>query len=304
MIDKIKLGKDCSVAEAVKAGAAFLQKNKIENADYDSFALLSDLNGMSRTDYYLKGSEVLQEDVCSLFVERVAQRAKHVPLQHIIGKAYFYGYEFYVNSDVLIPRQDTEVLVEEALKVLRNDNAIADSKAGDVKKMRVLDMCTGSGCILLTLALQVSLESGFGVDLSDKALQAAAKNCRKLHAEHVEFIESDIFKNVDVQKYGNLDLLISNPPYIRSDVIPTLSDEVRLHDPMMALDGFEDGLYFYREITAKAPQYLKKGGWLMYEIGCDQGNEVLELMKLSGFENVSVVKDLAGLDRVVRGRLS
>lgn len=290
MTDIKGIADGCTIAEAVRAGTAFLQNNNIDNADYDSFALLSHITGISRTDYFVKGNTPLREEAVSQFRKALLDRAAHIPLQHIIGSAWFYGYEFLVNGDVLIPRPDTEILVLEALKVT--------SKAS-----RVLDMCTGSGCIILTLAKEADITWGVGVDLSVNALAVAEKNKKKLQAEQVQFIQSDIFNNVSKDIYGNLDLIVSNPPYIRSDVIPTLSDEVRLHDPMMALDGFQDGLFFYRKITKQAGNYLKKGGWLMYEIGHDQGIAVSKIMSECGFKEVSVIKDFAGLDRVVRGIL-
>ncbi|MDO5401961.1 MAG: peptide chain release factor N(5)-glutamine methyltransferase [Eubacteriales bacterium] len=291
MMTEIKgIADGCTIGEAVRAGTTFLQNNNIDNADYDSFALLSHITGISRTDYFTKGDMALTEGAVSQFKQMLNKRAHHVPLQHIIGSAWFYGYEFYVNGDVLIPRPDTEILVSESLKVISKDS-------------RILDMCTGSGCIILTLAKEAEISLGVGVDLSENALAVAEKNKKKLQAEQVQFIQSDIFKGVDESLYGNLDLIVSNPPYIRSDVIPTLSEEVRLHDPMMALDGFEDGLFFYREITRQACRYLKKGGWLMYEIGHDQGASVSKIMSECGFKEVSVIKDFAGLDRVVRGIL-
>lgn len=290
MTDNIEFTSDCTVAEAVRIGTAFLHMNHVCNADYDSFELFSHVTGMNRTGYFLKGNDILPYEVLERYKSLLCQRASRIPLQHIIGKAWFYGYEFTVNGDVLIPRQDTEVLVSEALEVISEDS-------------RVLDMCTGSGCIILTLAKEAEISNGYGVDLSEKALAVAKQNKMELNAGQVHFIQSNIFENVDESRCGSLDLVVSNPPYIRSDVIPTLSDEVRIHDPMMALDGFEDGLYFYRRITKEAHRYLKKGGWLMYEIGHDQADEVSDIMSENGYEEISVVKDLAGLDRVVRGRL-
>ena len=279
-----------SVGYAVKLGTAYLQEHNIENAAYDSFALFASITGMSRTDYFMKTDEVLSDEILCEYEKCIRLRAEHIPLQHIIGKAYFYGREFQVNQNVLIPRPDTEILVEQTLQILKEENS-------------VLDMCTGSGCIILTLALENKLKKAIGVDLSLDALEVAKKNYNQLQAENVDFIQSDLFTELNGVYDHAFDLIVSNPPYIRSDVIPTLSEEVRLHDPMLALDGFDDGLYFYRKITEAAPAYLKKGGWLMYEIGYDQGKDVSEMMKISGFEDISVIQDLAGLDRVVRGRL-
>jgi release factor glutamine methyltransferase len=195
---------------------------------------------------------------------------------------------------VLIPRQDTEILVEEASKIL----------AG-IPKPQILDMCTGSGCILESLLLMHPDASGIGVDLSEGALAVAARNARDIGvSKRCIFVQSDlfradIFQEKDGQSPSQYDILVSNPPYIRTAEIEELSDEVRLHDPFMALDGKEDGLFFYRNITAQAMQYIKPGGSLFFEIGYDQGEAVKMLLEKAGFSGIRVVKDLAGLDRVV-----
>ena len=193
------------------------------------------------------------------------------------------GYPFYVDEHVLIPRQDTETLAEEALKVL---------KPG----MRVLDLCTGSGCILISLMKMCEGLYGTGSDISEEALEVARKNACRLEV-NATFIRSSLFEHIS----GRYDLIVSNPPYIRTSVIQELQEEVRLHDPFIALDGKEDGLYFYREIIKAGGGYLKPGGYLMFEIGYDQGTEVASLMEKHGYRNIMVKKDLAGLDRVVSG---
>lgn len=193
------------------------------------------------------------------------------------------GYPFYVDEHVLIPRQDTETLAEEALKVL---------KPG----MQVLDLCTGSGCILISLMKMCEGLYGTGSDISEEALEVARKNACRLEV-NATFIRSSLFEHIS----GRYDLIVSNPPYIRTSVIQELQEEVRLHDPFIALDGKEDGLYFYREIIKAGGGYLKPGGYLMFEIGYDQGTEVASLMEKHGYRNIMVKKDLAGLDRVVSG---
>ena len=193
------------------------------------------------------------------------------------------GYPFYVDEHVLIPRQDTETLAEEALKVL---------KPG----MQVLDLCTGSGCILISLMKMCEGLYGTGSDISEEALEVARKNACRLEV-NATFIRSSLFEHIS----GRYDLIVSNPPYIRTSVIQELQEEVRLHDPFIALDGKEDGLYFYREIIKAGGGYLKPGGYLMFEIGYDQGTEVASLMEKHGYRNIMVKKDLEGLDRVVSG---
>ena len=187
----------------------------------------------------------------------------------------------------------TETLVEEALRLLKGR-----------QKPRVLDMCTGSGCILTSILLEVPDASGTGADLSEKALKVAACNARRLQtADRAEFVKSDLFSS-EYFSGSVYDVLISNPPYIPTEEIEGLMEEVRLHDPRMALDGKADGLYFYRAITKQAMDYMLPGGWLLYEIGWDQGRAVKELLDKEGFINTEIKKDLCGLDRVVLGQKS
>lgn len=255
----------------------------VDDADLDAWYLLEFVTGISRAMYYVKMQEEIsgeQEMVYRTYIER---RATHIPLQHITGVQEFMGLEFCVNEHVLVPRQDTEVLVESVLEVL---------KPG----IKVLDMCTGSGCILISL-LKYGQICGVGVDISEDALKVAKANCEKIGVK-AEFIQSDLFDKVD----GQYDVIVSNPPYIRTAVIEELKEEVKCHDPFIALDGKEDGLYFYRKIVEKSPGYLNAGGKLFFEIGHDQGEDVKKLMEQAGFEGVTVKKDLAGLDRVVFGK--
>lgn len=216
-----------------------------------------------------------------------------IPLQQLTGEQSFMGLDFQVNQNVLIPRQDTEILVEEALKELHDGYDI-------------LDMCTGSGCILISLLWYSNDCHGVGVDLSEAALDVAKSNAERLLAEKAEegrvpavFLQSNLFEKVE----GQFDLLVSNPPYIRTDDVETLMPEVRDHEPRMALDGEADGLSFYRKIVEECPAYLKRGGTILFEIGFDQAEEVKALMEQGGFHEIRVVKDYAGNDRVVVGTL-
>lgn len=270
-------------------GAAILADAGITDAEYDSFALLEYITGMDRTAYIINGSKSVPEDTAERYDAAIDRRSSHIPLQHITGQAWFYGRGFNVNSDVLVPRQDTEVLVSEALKVI---NA----------KDSVLDMCTGSGCIIITLALEKKLGRAVGADISEAALQVAFGNREKLGAEDVTFVKSNIFSDINVNDAELFDVIVSNPPYIATGEIETLTEEVRIHDPYIALDGLEDGLHFYREITQQSRNYLKSGGWLLYEIGCTQAHDVSDIMSEYGYSNIKVIKDLAGLDRVVMGQ--
>ena len=270
-------------------GAAILADAGITDAEYDSFALLEYITGMDRTAYILNGSKSVPEDIAERYDAVIDRRSSHIPLQHITGQEWFYGRGFNVNSDVLVPRQDTEVLVSEALKVI---NA----------KDSVLDMCTGSGCIIITLALEKKLGRALGADISEAALKVASGNREKLGADDVTFVKSNIFSDINVNDDELFDVIVSNPPYIATGEIETLTEEVRIHDPYIALDGLEDGLHFYREITQQSMNYIKSGGWLLYEIGCTQAHDVSDIMSEYGYSNIKVIKDLAGLDRVVMGQ--
>lgn len=268
----------------------YLAAAGIEEASLDARLLLEHVCGTDRNTLLAHGEREVTEAEYEKYSHLIAERVRHVPLQHLTGEQEFMGLTITVNNKVLVPRQDTEVLVEEVMRNLHDG-------------MRILDMCTGSGCILLSL-LQYSNDcAGVGVDLSAEALTVAGENYRRLQETRPEmkasFIESDLFANV--RKEERYEIIVSNPPYIRTDVIDTLMPEVREHEPLMALDGRADGLYFYREITGQAKEYLQSGGMLFYEIGYDQAEDVCRIMEKEGFREVEVVKDFAGLDRVVYG---
>ena len=253
---------------------------------------------ISRAMFLADPDKEVEKDKAEHYRKDIEIRAQRIPLQHITGEQEFMGLPFCVNEHVLIPRQDTEVLVEEAIRVIQKE----------MPEAAVLDLCTGSGCILLSLLMERQDASGTGVDVSERALTVAKQHRMHLQLENrAEFVQSDLFSGDYFEKNsGNTaveyDMLISNPPYIPSGDIPGLMEEVRSHDPVLALDGKEDGLFFYREITAQAEKYLRAGGWLMYEIGCDQGESVPEIMKENDFVNVEVIQDLSGLDRVEIGQ--
>ena len=274
-----------TLKEAYEYGQKRLTEAEVDDAVLDAWYLLEHITGISRAVYFLRMNEEMNEQNLVLYKEFLEIRAKHVPLQHITGVQEFMGLEFQVNEHVLVPRQDTEILVEETLKVL---------KPG----MDVLDMCTGSGCIIISLMKFVKAISGTAVDISEEALKVAKNNAEKLEAP-VKFIHSDLFEKIN----ETYDVIVSNPPYIRTAVIEGLKEEVKFHDPFLALDGKEDGLYFYRKIINESKDYLKQNGRLYFEIGHDQGEDVKKLMKEAGFVEVVVKKDLAGLDRVVFGML-
>ena len=273
--------------DALEYGKQRLLECEIEDANLDAWLLLEYVSGISRSWYFIHENEEISEDDIEEYQILIEQRGKHIPLQQLTKEAYFYGMKFFVNENVLIPRQDTEVLVEQVLSLSK-----------EKENLKLLDMCTGSGCILLALLANLKQASGTGVDLSEKALEVAQRNGEELGIE-VSWVQSDLFDKVS----GSYDIIVSNPPYIETSVIEGLMDEVKLYEPRMALDGTEDGLFFYREITMQAGKYLKNNGILAFEIGYNQGKAVSEFMKENGYEEVQVLQDLAGLDRVVTGRI-
>lgn len=285
--------KTLTLKQLYKVGTVKLAEEGIEEFSLDAWYLLEYVTGVSKAMYFAEPERAVSEENADRYIDCIRRRAAHIPLQHITGEQEFMGYPFCVNEHVLIPRQDTEILVEEAIQVMR-------------PKMKVLDMCTGSGCIVLSI-LKMCREKyymtdlqGIGADVSEEALKVARENGRRLGVP-VTWIQSDLFAKIpEEEKY---DVIVSNPPYIETAVIDTLQEEVRLHDPYIALDGKEDGLYFYRRIISEAGKYLKTQGKLMFEIGCDQAEAVEELMRNAGYEQITVKKDLAGLDRVVYGTL-
>lgn len=327
----------------LKKGQNILAQAGIGEAGLDAWLLLEYTTGKSRAYYFAHGEECVTEESAERYLELIGRRAEHIPLQHLTHQAFFMGYEFYVNENVLVPRQDTETLVETALECIKTTES--------ENKQHILDMCTGSGCILISLLKERPKAFGTGVDLSEKALEVAVRNAQTLKvADRAEFVQSNLFSadffrkawenrridscadiaetadhgqqsvtceagdlTEDIVKYieyknsnGNhsiaYDMIISNPPYIPTAEIEELMEEVRFHDPRMALDGMEDGLYFYRIITKQAKNYLAPGGWLLYEIGCSQGEDVADLLRKEGYEDIEIRQDLSGLDRVVLGR--
>ena len=288
-----------TLEQLLKEGVRILAASGNPEARLDAWLLLEYTTKTDRAYFYAHPEQEITSEQEEMYAELCRKRAEHIPLQHLTHQAFFMCYEFFVNEYVLIPRQDTEILVEEAEKLIKKNRG---------SHPQILDMCTGSGCILLSLLADCREAEGIGVDISAEALRVARKNAESLKvAQRVQFLESDLFSHEFFWKKDGIvpvryDILISNPPYIPTAEIAELMEEVQFHDPRQALDGQEDGLYFYREITKQAADYLKPGGWLLYEIGCSQAEDVSHMLKAAGFMEVAVRKDLSGLDRVVMGR--
>jgi len=304
-----------TLKEAYEYGGKKLQESDIKNSQQDSFYLLEYVTGISRGKYYANQHQEMSKKEQEDYMAFIHKRLERIPLQHIIGTTEFMGLPFKVTSHVLIPRQDTEILVEAALEAIK----------GYHKKQAlfILDMCTGSGCILISTLYFASQcfpkIKGVGVDISREALDVARENAllnglsvanendllNPSSTAKITLVESDLFQQfTKVKKVGynkKYNMILSNPPYIPSKEIEGLEEEVKNHDPLRALDGGEDGLYFYRQIIKECPKYLNKEGTLILECGWNQGEEVSRIMKDHGFMNIKVIKDLNGLDRVIVG---
>lgn len=272
--------------EVIVLGEKNLQQADIADAKTDSWLLLAMACKIDHTYYYMHIDEEMSEEQVREFEVLIRKRAERVPLQYITGEQEFMGLTFHVNSNVLIPRQDTETLVEEALKVI---------KPG----MKVMDMCTGSGCVLISILKNAHDVEGIGYDISKQAINVAKENA-KFNEVPAVFERSDLFEDV---VENDFDVIVSNPPYIPTDVVATLMPEVSQFEPREALDGKGDGLYFYSKILEQCKNYMKQDGYILFEIGCEQGDAVSTMMRLAGFSEVRVIKDLARNDRVVMGHL-
>ena len=269
-----------TIKEALAKAVDKLQQMEVPDADIDAWYLLSYVTGLDRAAFFLHGEEPMAEPDMIRYRDLVTKRGERIPLQHLTGEQEFMGLDFYVNEHVLIPRQDTECLVERVLPYV-------DGK-------RVLDVCTGSGCIAIAIAKLGKPFIVHGVDISEEALAVARQNATELNAS-VELFAGDLMTRMD----GQYDVIVSNPPYIPPSVIEGLMPEVRLHEPMLALDGGQDGLEFYRRIAGQAVTRLAPNGRLFLEIGCEQAAAVAEILQKQGYREVQVFQDLAGKDRIV-----
>lgn len=271
--------------EAIDLGEKILKEAGVVDAKNDAWLLLTMVCKIDRTYYFVHMDEEIDTESMLEFKSVLKKRSERIPLQYITGVQEFMGLNFKVNSNVLVPRQDTECLVEEALKYIRPG-------------MKVLDMCTGSGCIIVSIMKDVANVEGYGADISKQALLVAKENALNNHVP-VTFERSDLFENIT----GKYDVIVSNPPYIRTNEIQGLMPEVSLFEPVEALDGKEDGLFFYRKMVKESKNYLNPNGIILFEIGCDQGADVSNMLIYAGYRNVRVIKDLARNDRVVIGEL-
>ncbi len=273
------------IKDLINEATKDLENANVADSNIDSWLLAEYVFGINKMQYYLNPNISVSQNKADIYRELVNKRVTKIPLQHITGHQEFMGFDFKVNENVLIPRQDTELLVEQVVDYI-----------GD-KDVKVLDMCTGSGCIAISIDKLCKNAKVWAVDLSTEALQVAKEN-NEINNSNVTFIQSDLFQNVE----GKFDIIVSNPPYIKTSEIEGLMEEVKLYDPMIALDGSEDGLKFYKQIIKKSNDYLEKNGIIFFEIGYDQGISVPDILKEYNYTDIKVLKDLSENDRVVIGR--
>ncbi len=287
----------------VKEGEYRLAKAFCMDAKIDAEELFCFVTGMDKVGLFLRANEEVEPEIEEKFMALIEERAKRIPLQHITGTQEFMGHTFKVSPDVLIPRQDTETLVEEAARTIQNtpkEKLTFMEKLRGVKEWEVLDLCCGSGAIGISLAKICSNIKVTASDISSAAIKIASENADNLRAK-IKFVEGDMFAPHAGKKY---DMIVTNPPYIRTAMISILQEEVKTHEPLGALDGGRDGLDFYRIIVDKAADHLKQGGFLMLEIGHDQGEDLRKMLKDDGrYTPAEVIKDLPGKDRVVKCQL-
>ena len=266
-------------------GAKMLTQAGIDEAELDARYILEYITGLNSAQYFIHSEDIIEKNKAEEFFRLIERRSKRIPLSYVIGTRDFFGLTFKVDENVLIPEQETELLVEEVMKH-------SEGKS-------VLDMCTGSGCIAISIALFGKPSKVAASDISEKALEVARENAKSLKAGEISFIQGDMFENVT----DKFDIIVSNPPYIETGEIDELMPEVRDYIPRLALDGDIDGLKFYRIISKEAVKKLNKNGRIFYEIGYNQSRAVASILLENGFTDVKIMKDYSGLDRIVMAKL-
>ncbi|HZK56810.1 MAG TPA: peptide chain release factor N(5)-glutamine methyltransferase [Clostridia bacterium] len=284
-----------TIAQLLKEGTRELIRANVPAARLDAEVLLYNLLEVERVYLYMYREKQVPGEVQEKFWYGIKKRAKHMPIQYIVNSQEFMGLDFWVEEGILIPRADTEILVEKVLDIYKNNY--------HPEMVKIMDIGTGSGAIAVSLAKYIDNCTVVAIDIHPNALKIADKNA-DFHKvkDKIMFYSGDLFDPIDEQnEYGTYDFIISNPPYIPKFIIETLDSNVKDYEPRMALDGGDDGLDFYRKIAKEAKKYLKKDSWLLFEIGYDQKKDVSKILNINGFKNVDVFKDLAGLDRVIVG---
>ena len=289
-VSEMENGND-NLKSLIDKSIVYLEKNNISEAKLITEIIFSHVLNVDRMLLFtLYKTEVEKDKLDKIrnYIQKIGK--EKFPLQYLLNEQEFYGRKFYVNKGVLIPRQDTEVLVEEAIRILKKDK---------IQNPKILDIGTGSGVIGLTMALEIPESKVMGTDISDKALEISEKNKELLNVGNVKFFKSDLFENIEYRKF---DMIISNPPYISDNEIGVMSEDTLLYEPDEALFAENNGLFFYCEICRNGMDYLQDNGYLLFEIGYRQGETVKEIVKKAGFKNVNIIKDMQNNDRVIVGQ--
>ncbi|MFH1195151.1 MAG: peptide chain release factor N(5)-glutamine methyltransferase [bacterium] len=281
-----------TVLESIQLSTEYLDKKGIESPRMNAELLLADILNCKRLDLYLKFDQPLKEEETAQYREYIKRRGKFEPLQYVTGWTEFYGMKFHVNKNVLIPRPETEILIETILE--RIDKS---------KQYKILDIGTGSGNIPIVLGKQLPDVEIISIDISEEALNVAASNAATNNLNNVAFIKKDVFSQTDLNELGLFDIIISNPPYVSHDEFLTLQLEIKGYEPKVAVTDNGDGFKFYKHICSAAKNLLNAKGKIFFEVGKDQSEQVAEIMNGNNFGNISIKKDLLKIDRVVYGEL-
>lgn len=282
------------IKELLKLGVDIIKENEYGNPNLEAMLILSKLLNVDRSYIYTHFDINVDEDIKERFLELISKRALGYPIQYILKQKEFMGLDFYLEEGVLVPRPDTEILVEYIIEYI--------NKYYKEYSINILDIGIGSGAISLSIAKNCPNTFVYGVDIGDIPIKVANINKKRFNLSNVKFFKGDLFSGIDgLSMEGKFQIIVSNPPYIPRMDIDKLQAEVKSYEPRLALDGGIDGLDFYREISNKAMKYLKRNGLLAYEIGYDQGEAVRDILIDEGFNDIQVLQDLQGLDRVVLG---
>ena len=288
-----------NVKRAIQEGSKILKENNIEEPNIKIKLLMQNILKKTRQYIIANDTQELSKEQEIKYLEGIQKLKNNMPIEYITNQKEFMKKLFYVDKNVLIPRQDTEILVEEVIKIAETKTTSNQTIINN--NLQILDMCTGSGAIAVSLASYIDKSEIDAVDISQKALEITEKNAKENKVEKkIKEIESNLYKNIGEKKY---DIIVSNPPYIKHEVIKKLDKQVQ-KEPLIALDGGDDGLEFYRKIIKQSPKYLKKDGYLCLEIGYDQKDEVINLLNTENkYKNIYSKKDLYGNDRIVIAQL-